>query len=66
MITSFYYSLRTALPPSIFLFMKELTLKYFPQLLPQMDYLEIMKMLKFILLDDKGQTQPDTLSTSLW
>jgi hypothetical protein len=66
MITSFYYSLRNSLPKSIIQFVTTLCLKHFQLLLPEMDYLEIMKMLKFLLSDEHGQVQSSTLPTSVW
>jgi hypothetical protein len=62
MITSFYYSLRSSLPKPIMQFIETLCLKYFTLLLPEMDYLEIMKILKFILADANDQVQPASLS----
>lgn len=66
MITSFYYSLRSSLPKSIMQFIEKLCMKYFTALLPEMDYLEIIKILKFVLTDHTGQAQPDTLSKEIW
>lgn len=65
-LTSFYYSLRGSLPNSIMQFVEELVLKYFKLLLPEMDYLEIMKILKFILNDEQDKMRSNVLSKVVW
>lgn len=41
-------------------------LKYFRLLLPEMDYLEIMKILKFVLSDAQDKMRPDVLGKEVW
>lgn len=65
-LTSFYYSLRGSLPNSIMQFLEGLVLKYFALLLPEMDYLEIMKILKFVLNDSQDKMRPNVLSKEVW
>lgn len=47
-------------------FLEELVLKYFALLLPEMDYLEIMKILKFVLNDSQDKMRPNVLSKEVW
>lgn len=65
-LTSFYYSIGPALPPSIRTYIQTLSLRHFSLLLPQLDYLEIMKVLKFALQDLNGEVKASLLTQSDW
>jgi hypothetical protein len=47
-------------------FVEDLCLKYFKLLLSEMDYLEIMKMLKFLLSDPQNQIRANVLEKDVW
>lgn len=65
-ISSFFYSLRGGLPKSITTYMQNLSIKYFEQLIQEMSYLEIMKMLKYTIYDENDKLKQDNLSNKLW
>lgn len=65
-IASFFHSIKDALPKSIYLYLENLTIKYFQQLIQSMTYIEIMKMLKYTIYDDNSKLAQTKISIDLW
>lgn len=65
-IASFFHSIKDALPKPIYLYLENLTIKYFQQLIQSMTYIEIMKMLKYTIYDDNNKLAQTKISIDLW
>ena len=61
-MTSFFSSIKGSLPPTLSSHMDNICIKYFDLLLPEMNYIEVMKMLKYTIYDEKNELKQSKLS----